>query len=91
MPSFLPVQVNGCEAKGHGETVKRYQVPIDGSEVTSHYEIVLVNSKKQGTIRQLAELARQPNDAVPGDKTVRVPEYFIDGAEFTTIDLGADN
>ena len=32
VPRFLPVPVDDGEAKGHGETVKRYQVPIDGSE-----------------------------------------------------------
>ena len=32
--------------------------------------------------------ARQPKDAVPGDKTVRVPKYFINGKEFTSIDFG---
>jgi len=49
VPSFLPVQVDGGEAKGHGETAKRYQVPIDSSEVTCHDEIVSVKSKKQGS------------------------------------------
>ena len=37
---FLPVPVDGCEAKGHGETTKWYQVQIDGSEATGHDEIV---------------------------------------------------
>lgn len=31
---------------------------------------------------------RQPNDAVPGDETVRVPQDFINGTEFTSIDFG---
>jgi len=33
--------------------------------------------------------ARQPKDAVPGDETVRVPEYFINGTEVTRIEFGA--
>ena len=70
---------------GHGETVRRYQVQIDGSEVSCHDEIVSVPSKKQGTCAS----ARQPKDAVPGDETVRVPQYFINVAEFSSIDFGA--
>ena len=85
MPCFLPVPVDGREASGHGETVRRYQVQIDGSEVSCHDEIVSVTSKKQGT----SASARQPKDAVPGDETVRVPQYFINGTEFTSIDFGA--
>jgi hypothetical protein len=57
VPRFLPVPVDGCEAKGHGEAVKRYQVQIDGSEVSCHDEIVSVTSKKRGTRAS----ARQPN------------------------------
>jgi hypothetical protein len=30
-----------------------------------------------------------PKDAVPGDETVRVPKYFINGTEFTNIDFDA--
>ena len=66
---FLPVPVSGRVAKGHNEIVKRYQVPIDGSEVLCHDEIVSVKSKKQGT-RASDDSA---NDAVPGDETVRIP------------------
>ena len=45
VPSFLPPDsyrdpVDGRDAKGHGETFKRYQVQIDGSEVSYHDEIV---------------------------------------------------
>ena len=40
--------VDGRVAKGHGETVKRYQVQIDGSEVTCHDETVEMTSKKHG-------------------------------------------
>ena len=60
MPSFLPVPVDGCEAKGHDETERRYQVQIDVSEVTCHNEIVSVTSKKQGP----SALARQPNGSL---------------------------
>jgi len=84
VPRFLPVPVDCRATKGHGEPVKRSQVQIDVSEVSSHDEIVLVTSKKQGT----SASARQPNDAVPGDETVRVPKYFINGTEFMSIDFG---
>ena len=33
--------------------------------------------------------ARQPKDVVPGDETVRVPQYFINGTDVTRIDFGA--
>jgi len=83
VPRFLPVLVDGKEATGHGEIVKRYQVPIDGSEAKCHGEIVSVPSKKQGA----SASARQPKDAVPGDETVRVPQYFINGTKLTRIDF----
>jgi hypothetical protein len=86
VPLFLPVLVDGCEAKGHGETVKRYQVPIDGSEVTCHGEIVLVKSKKQGA----SASADSAKDAVPVDETVRVPQDSINGTEIKGIDVGVD-
>jgi hypothetical protein len=82
---FLPVPVDGRAASCHGETAKRYQVPIDGSEVLCHDEIVSVTSKELGARAS----ARQPNDAVPGDETVRVPQYFINGTEVTLVDFGA--
>jgi hypothetical protein len=44
-----------------------------------------VPSKKQGA----SASAHQPNDAVPGDETVGVPQYFIYVAEFSSIDFGA--
>ena len=69
----------------HCEAARRYQVQIDDREVTCHDEIVLVKSKKQGT----SASARQPKVAVPGDETVRVPQYFINGTEITLIDFGA--
>jgi len=67
-------------ASGHDETAKRYQVQIDGSEVSCHDEIVSVKSKKRGTRAS----ARQPKDAVPGDG---VQQYLINGTEFTSIDF----
>jgi hypothetical protein len=45
-------------------------------------------SKKQGTIRKLAESADSANDAVPGDETVRAPQNLINGKEFKDIELG---
>jgi hypothetical protein len=82
----LPVPVNGHVAKGHGETIKRYQVQIDGSEVSCHDEIVSVKSKKQGT----SASADSANEAVQVDKTVRLPQNFINGKEFKGIELGID-
>ena len=73
------------KVSGHGEGVKRYQIQIDGSEVTCHDEIVSVKSKKQGT----SGSARQPKHAVPVDETVRVPQDFINGTDVTRIDFGA--
>ncbi len=86
MPCFLPVPVDGCEAKGHGETARRYQVPIDSREVSCHYEIVSVKSKKQGTKAS----ADSANDAVPVDETVRVPQDLINVTEIKGIDVGKD-
>jgi hypothetical protein len=81
----LPVPVDGSEAEGHGVTVRRYHVQIDGSEVSCHGEIVSVKSKKQGA----SALADSANDAVPVDETVWLPQYFINGTEFSSIDFGA--
>ena len=67
--------------------MRRHQVQIDGSEVKCHDEIVSVPSKKQGA----SASARQPKDAVPGDETVRVPQYFINETEFSSIDFGYGN
>jgi len=36
-------------------------------------------------------LARQPKESVPGDETVRVQQYFINGTKVTIIDFGAGN
>jgi hypothetical protein len=84
--SFLPVPVDGCEAKGQDETVKWYQVQIDGSEVKCHDEIVSVKSKKRGT----SASADSANDAVTVDETVRVPEDIINGTEFKGLDVRID-
>ena len=84
MPRFLPVPVDGCEAKGYGEVAKWYQVQIDGSEVTCHNEIVSVKSKKQGA----SASADSANDAVQVDETVRVPQHFINGTYFKRIAVG---
>ena len=78
--------VNGHEAKGHGETVRWYQVQLDGSAVSCHDEIVSVTSKKQDT----SASADSANDAVPVDETVRVPKDLINGKEFKGIELGID-
>jgi hypothetical protein len=43
-------------------------------------------SKKQGT----SASADSPNDAVPGDETVRVLRDLINGKEFKGIELGID-
>ena len=86
MPRFLPVPVDGRGVSGHDETVKWYQVQIDGSEATCHDEIVSVKSKKQGT----SASADSANEAVEVDETVRVPQDFINGTEFKSIDAGND-
>jgi hypothetical protein len=46
-----------------------------------------VKSKKRGT----SASASQPKDAVPGDETVRVPLYLINGIKFKIIDFRAGN
>ncbi len=71
---------------GHGEASRQYQVQIDGSEVRCHDEIVSVTSKKQGACAS----ADSANDAVPGDETVQLPLYFINGTEFKGINVGFD-
>jgi hypothetical protein len=45
-----------------------------------------VPSKKQGT----SASADSASDAVPGDETVRVPQYFINETEIKGIDVGID-
>jgi hypothetical protein len=65
-------------------------VQINGSEVSCHGEIVSVEIKKQGTIRQLAESADSANDAVLVEDTVRVLQDSINGIEFKGIELRID-
>ena len=50
------VPVGRRVAKGHGETVKWYQVQIDGSEVSCHDEIVSVRAKNKAPARRPAAL-----------------------------------
>jgi hypothetical protein len=45
-----------------------------------------VKSKKQGTSASVDSA----NDAVPGDKTVRMPQDFINGEESKGIDVRID-
>jgi microcompartment protein CcmK/EutM len=74
------------KVSGHGEAARRYQVQIDGCEVSCHDEIVLVASKKQGT----SASADSANYAVPVDETVRVLLYFVNCIEFKGVEFGID-
>jgi hypothetical protein len=87
VPRFLPVPVGGRELSGHDKLSKRYQVPIDGRKLSCHDEIVQMASKKQDTIRQLAESADRPTDFVSAAGTVRVAQDFIGGLNFSLIDF----
>ena len=60
-----------------------YQVPVDGSEVSCHDEIVLVASKKQGT----SASADSPIDFVSAAGSVRVPQIFISRLNLPLIDF----
>jgi hypothetical protein len=75
-----------CKISGHGEAARRYQVQIDGSEVSCHDETVLVTNKKQSTIRQLAESACNPIDFVSAAGIVQVQQNFISGLDSSFID-----
>jgi hypothetical protein len=46
-----------------------------------------VASKKQGT----SASADSASDTIQGDETVRVPQHFINGTEFKSIDVGVDS
>ena len=83
MTCFLPVLVDGRVASGHGEAARRYQVPVDGSEVSCHDEIVSVKSKKQGT----SVSACNPIDFVSTAGTVRVQQDLISVLNSSIIDL----
>ena len=93
MTCFLPVLEDGRIAKGHDETVKRYQVQIDGSDVSCHDEIVSVKSKKQGapSLRsgQASASARQPK-MLSREMNCPVVPKLIDDLNFSLIDLGTD-
>ena len=83
MTCFLPVPVNGREAKCHGEAVRRYQVQIDGSEFSCHDELVSVTSKKQGT----SASACNPIDFVLAAGTVLVAQDLISRFNSSLIDF----
>ena len=85
MTCFLPVPVRGRVAKGYGETVRCYQVPIDGSEVSCHVEIVSVPSKKQGASALPAAQYRYSSR-----RNCSCYRYFINGIEFTGIEFVDD-
>ena len=59
----------------HDKLSKRYQVPIDGSEVSCHDEIVSVASKKQGT----SASAGSPIDFISAAGSVPLPQDLISG------------
>ena len=83
MPRFLPVPVDGGEAKGQGKTVRRYQVPINGGEVSRHDEIVLVRAKNTAPARWPAARHR----LCPGRRNCRGAQRLINGCEFYLIDF----
>ena len=85
MTCFLPVPVNGCEAKGHGEIAKRYQVQIDGSEVRCHDEIVSVRAKNKAPARRPAS-----QRCCPGRSNCPVVPKLVDDLNFSLIDFGTD-
>ena len=66
MPRFLPVLEDGREAKGHGETFKRYQVQVRVVSFGSRRNSL---DGEQKTRRQRD--GRQPDvDFVPGEEIV---------------------
>ena len=83
VPCFLPVPVDGRAAKGHGEVRKRYQVQIDGSEVTCHDEIVSVRAKNMAPVRW-----PPTQRCCPGRRNCPVVPKFIDDLKFSLIDFG---
>jgi hypothetical protein len=56
--------------------------------MSCHDKVVQVASKKQGTIRQLAESAGSPIDFVSVAGYVRVPQDLISWLNFSLIDFG---
>jgi hypothetical protein len=83
VPCFLPVPVDGVVAKGHDETAKRYQVPIDGSEVSCHDEIVSVRAKNKAPARWPAARRR----LCPRRRNSRSAQKLINGRNFSLIDF----
>ena len=87
LASFLPVPVGGRQVLGHDNLYKRYQVPIDGRELSCQDETVYVASKKQGT----SASARSPSDFVLAAGFVLVAQNFISWTEFNRIDFGVSH
>ena len=63
------------KVSGHGEGVKRYQIQIDGSEVTCHDEIVSVRAKNKAPARGPAS----PRRLSPGRRTCLGAQKLING------------
>ena len=70
MPRFLPVPVGGREFGVTIKLSKRYQVLIDGCELSCHDKTVQIASKKQGT----SASAGNPIDFVSAVGLVKVSE-----------------
>ena len=68
----------------HDNLSKRYQVPINGSELLCHDEIVKMASKKQSTRAS----AGSPIDFVSVAGSVRVLQDIISWLNFPLIDFG---
>jgi hypothetical protein len=83
VPRFLPVPVDSRVAKGHGEAARRYQVQIDGSEVSCHDEIVSVRAKNKAPARWPAARRR----LCPGRRNSRGAVGSINGRNFSLIDF----
>ena len=69
---------------GHDNLSKRYQVPIDGCELSCQDETVQMASKKQDT----SASAGSPIDFVSVAGTVRVAQDLTSWLNFPLIDLG---
>ena len=68
---------------GHGEAAKRYQVQIDGSEVTCHDEIVSVRAKNTAPARWPPTRRR----LCLSGRISHVAENQIEHCEFSLIDF----
>jgi ATP-dependent helicase YprA (DUF1998 family) len=80
---FLPVPVDGAEAKGHGAAAKRYQIQIDGCEVSGHEEIVSVRAKNKAPARWPAARRRH----CPGRRNSRGAVNSINNRKISLIDF----